>query len=190
MTWKLTGVLTSRSQPTILVHEWVTGGGMADAALEPSWAVEGHAMRRAIAREFSALNDGHCQVVMTLDHRFADEPGPWAVEPIAAGQHPMRLLARAREADYTVLIAPETMSILEKLTRGLQDAGARHLGSSPEAVALAGDKCEARRMACRPGDRHAALPSRDTIGGSPRRCRLSGGPQAARWGRFRRHVPR
>ena len=29
MTWKLTGVITSRSQPTILVHEWVTGGGMA-----------------------------------------------------------------------------------------------------------------------------------------------------------------
>ena len=50
MTWKLTVVITSRSQPTILVHEWVTGGGMADARCRPSWAAEGHAMRRAIAR--------------------------------------------------------------------------------------------------------------------------------------------
>ena len=95
-----------------------------------------------------------------------------------------RLLARAREADYTVLIAPETMSILEELTRGLPGRGARPLGRSPEAVALAGDK---RRLAGWLADRGIDTPPCrrvDTSGGSPRRCRLSGGPQADRWGRF------
>jgi predicted ATP-grasp superfamily ATP-dependent carboligase len=141
ITRKLTGVITSALEPTILVHEWVTGGGMAAESIqEPSWAPEGHAMRRAIAREFAALNGGKARVIVTLDARFADDPGPWTVARVGAGQHPHRVPGLAREADLTVLVAPETMGFLEDLTRSIQQVGARHLGSSLEAVALTRDK--------------------------------------------------
>jgi tyramine---L-glutamate ligase len=141
MTRNLTGVITSPLEPTILVHEWVTGGGMAaETTIQPSWSAEGHAMRRAIARDFAALNGGKARVIMTLDARFADDPGPWTVARIGPGQHPHRVLGLAREADFTVLIAPETMGFLEDITRSILQVGARNLGSSPEAVALTRDK--------------------------------------------------
>jgi tyramine---L-glutamate ligase len=112
----------------------------AETTLKPSWASEGHSMRRAIAREFAALNGGKARVTVTLDARFADDSGPWTVARIDAGQHPHHVLGLAREADLTVLIAPETMGFLEDMTRSIQQAGARHLGSSLEAVVLTRDK--------------------------------------------------
>ncbi|MHB1556762.1 MAG: ATP-grasp domain-containing protein [Isosphaeraceae bacterium] len=133
---------TSRNVPTILVHEWVTGGGAADATLPPSWVAEGQAMRRAIAGEFAALDGGRSRVIVTLDARLDDDPGPWEVHRIG-GSHQDRLrglVQMAREADFTVLVAPETMHILRDLTSMIENAGGRLLGSSPEAVELAGDK--------------------------------------------------
>ncbi len=142
MTRKLTGVNTSRHVPTILVHEWVTGGGAADERLPPSWVAEGQAMRRAIAREFAALHGGRSRVIVTLDARLDDDPGPWEVHRMEGPpQHRVRRMVQmAREADFTVLVAPETMHILRDLTSMIQDAGGRVLGSSPGAVELAGDK--------------------------------------------------
>src|SRR3954452_3588271 len=74
---------TTTTTTTILVHEWVTGGGLAGQPLPASWAAEGHAMRRAIARDFAALPG--VRVVVTLDERFPEEPGPWSVVRIGAG---------------------------------------------------------------------------------------------------------
>jgi predicted ATP-grasp superfamily ATP-dependent carboligase len=140
ITRKLTGVITSRPGPTILVHEWVTGGGMADTVLPPSWAAEGRAMRRAIAGDFAALEGGHARVIVTLDARLDDDPGPWRVVRIGARHYPHRVLGLATEADSTVLVAPETMGILEGITIGMQEVGARWLGCSPDAVELTRDK--------------------------------------------------
>jgi predicted ATP-grasp superfamily ATP-dependent carboligase len=130
----------SSDVPTVLIHEWVTGGGLAGEPCPESWAAEGRAMRRAIAADFAALPGAGSRVVVTLDARWADDPGPWAIVPIVPGALPRRLLRLAREADYTLLIAPETTGILAALTRDLERAGARLLGSSPGAVELTGDK--------------------------------------------------
>ena len=46
----------------------------------------------------------------------------------------------AAEADYTVLIAPETDGILAHLTRSVGRAGGRSVGSDPGAIALTADK--------------------------------------------------
>jgi predicted ATP-grasp superfamily ATP-dependent carboligase len=46
----------------------------------------------------------------------------------------------AKEADYTLVIAPEIDGILEERCRWVLDAGGRLLGPSPEAVKLTGDK--------------------------------------------------
>ncbi|MFI5455241.1 MAG: ATP-grasp domain-containing protein [Isosphaerales bacterium] len=131
---------------TVLVHEWVTGGGLAGSPLPASWAAEGCAMRRAIAAEFAAVKERPIRVIVTLDARLKEDHGPWLVAPIAEGEYVVRLRDLARAADFTVLVAPETRGILACLTRELKEAGARVLGSSAEAVELAGDKA---RMAAR-----------------------------------------
>jgi predicted ATP-grasp superfamily ATP-dependent carboligase len=125
---------------TILVHEFVSGGGLAGSPLPPSWAAEGSAMRRALAADFASIAWGKVQVIVTLDARLADDPGPWTVEPITLGQEATRVRELARLADFTVLVAPETTGILAGLTRELQRVGARVLGSAPEAIDLTGDK--------------------------------------------------
>ncbi len=59
----------------VLVHEWVTGGGLSGSPLPASWEREGSAMRRAIAAEFAALSTEEIKVVMTLDARLPEEAG-------------------------------------------------------------------------------------------------------------------
>jgi predicted ATP-grasp superfamily ATP-dependent carboligase len=144
---------TAKGTTTLLIHEWVTGGGLAGQALPPSWAAEGRAMRRAIAGDFAAVPG--VRVVVTLDARFPEEPGPWSTIPVGPGEEEATLRRLATEADYTVLIAPETDGILAERTRSIETAGVRALGSSPEAVTLAGDKL---RLGCALADRGIATP--------------------------------
>ena len=128
---------------TILVHEWVTGGGLGGSVLPASWAAEGRAMRRAIASDFACLPGGPSRVIVTSDSRLSEDIGPWTIVP---GDDPGRVRELAVAADFTVLIAPETSGILANLTSDLRHAGARLLGSTAGAVALAGDKA---RLAAR-----------------------------------------
>ena len=143
--------------PTILVHEWVTGGGMAGRPLPPSWAAEGLAMRRAVAREFAAFDGGRARVVVTLDARLADDPGPWTSSGSRPTTVPVRSSDLAREADFTVLIAPETTGILAGLTRQLQQAGARLLGSSARGRRIGRRQDGPRRTPGGHRDRHSPL---------------------------------
>jgi predicted ATP-grasp superfamily ATP-dependent carboligase len=131
--------MTQPSPPTILVVEFVTGGGLAGEPLPTSWAAEGRAMRRALAADFASVGAG-ARVVVTLDDRFAPDDGPWTTVPIEPGSFPERLQDLARRADYTVLVAPETTGLLERLTVVIEEAGGRVLGSTAAAVALAADK--------------------------------------------------
>lgn len=100
-------------------------------------------MRRAIAADFAAIAAPPAvSVFMTLDARLPDDPGPWTIERVAAGESIQHLRQLAQSADFTVLIAPETTGILAQLTRALHAAGARTLGSTAEAVDLTGDKLQ------------------------------------------------
>ena len=69
----------AKSGRTILVHEWVTGGGLVGSPLPASWAAEGRAMRRAIAADFARLPGRPARVIVTSDARLADDPGPWTI---------------------------------------------------------------------------------------------------------------
>jgi predicted ATP-grasp superfamily ATP-dependent carboligase len=99
-------------------------------------------MRRAIASDFGELSrrGRPLHVTMTLDARLPDEPGPWTVARMHDTDDADHLRQLARAADFTVLVAPETTGILANLTHALGRSGARLLGSSADAVALAGDK--------------------------------------------------
>lgn len=127
-----------REVRSILVHEYVTGGGLAGQDLPASWAAEGGAMRRALALDFATLPG--VRVTCTLDDRLPDEPGPWMLARIGAGQEPDRLAALATGADAVLVIAPETDGLLQQRAAWLQDWRVRSLGSQPEAIALTGDK--------------------------------------------------
>src|SRR5262245_7940047 len=132
--------MSSLVVPTIFVHEWVTGGGLSGSSCPTSLAVEGAAMRRVVASEFAALPPVGARVVMTIDSRWSDEPGPWTTLRVSKRESPRLVYDLASKADYTVLIAPETMHVLADLTRGLELAGARLLGSKAEAVETTGNK--------------------------------------------------
>ena len=95
-------------------------------------------MRRAIARDFAALSG--VRVIVTLDERFPDEPGPWETVRVGKDQEEGTLARLAAGSDYTVLIAPETGGTLAKRARLLEEYPGRSLGSSPTAIAWTGDK--------------------------------------------------
>ncbi len=124
---------------TVLVHEYITGGGLAGQELPASLAAEGRAMRRALVEDFAALHA--IEVVMTLDARFPDEPGPWRVVRVGPGEERATFERLAAEVEAVALIAPETDGVLLERARTIERVGGRSLGSSPEAIALTADKC-------------------------------------------------
>jgi len=135
----------------VLIHEWVTGGGLAGKPLPASWAAEGRGMRQAIARDFRSL--AGVDVISTLDERFAgDEPSAASVL-IGPGEEEAVLARLTSRCEYTMLIAPETGGVLEDRTRLVARAGGTSLGSTPEAVALTADKWRLARHLARQGVR-------------------------------------
>jgi predicted ATP-grasp superfamily ATP-dependent carboligase len=124
--------------PTIFLHEYVTGGGMADRPMPPSWAVEGAAMRRALAEDFAGL-PGY-RVVMTLDARLPEENGPWTLVCVGPGEEPETFARLAASCDHTLCIAPETSGLLRARAEIIESVGGHSLGCAPAAIALSGDK--------------------------------------------------
>lgn len=119
----------------VLIHEHATGG-LAGRDLPASWVVEGAAIWRAIVEDFAAVPG--VRVVATLGDRSTLGPPPGVeVVAMAAGDSIDRLAALA---DCTVLVAPESDGLLAEMTRAVEEAGGKHLGSGPEAVALVTDK--------------------------------------------------
>jgi predicted ATP-grasp superfamily ATP-dependent carboligase len=128
---------------SVLVHEYVTGGGLAGQALPPSLAAEGAAMRRAVATDLAAVPG--TILIMTLDERLPVEPGPWQIERVGPGAERVVLATSARACDAVLVIAPETDGVLAERERVVHAEGGRSLGSTPEAISLAADKLAAAR---------------------------------------------
>ena len=124
--------------PAILVHEYVTGGGWPDAT-PPALGAEAHAMLRAVLRDFRAW--GQFPVVTTHDRRLtaADLPADEVVS-LDGEAYPGALLELAGRCAATLLIAPESGGVHERLAALLHEAGATLLGSLPHGVAVAADK--------------------------------------------------
>jgi predicted ATP-grasp superfamily ATP-dependent carboligase len=124
---------------TILIHEWATGG-LAGPGVAGSWRAEGRAMRRSLAMDFAAVAAPELRVGVNLGALEPADPGPWTSIRLPESEASESLIALARRVDYMLLIAPETTGVLAGLARSLEAAGARSLGSDPEAIDLAGDK--------------------------------------------------
>ena len=113
-------------------------GRIRRPAVPASWAAEGHAMRRAIAGDFASLPG--VRVMVTLDERFHEDPGPWSTARSAARRGRGAAISRRRSRHYTVLIAPETGGVWRS-GPGPSRVGAL-AGSAPlhEAIELTADK--------------------------------------------------
>ena len=126
-------------QRTILVHEYVTGGGFAPLPNVPSLCAEGDIMLRAVLDDFKAW--GRARIVTTRDQRMKGPPLD-ADETVSLlpGNFSSRFYALTREADATMVIAPEEHGILAELSEKILESGGRLLGSLPQGIRLAGDK--------------------------------------------------
>ena len=129
-------------QLKILAFEYITGGGLADAALPPGLAREGELMLRALVRDLGAIAE-----VETLVLRDARLPEPaWAgpgvtLFPVACSAGFADAWEQAFDrADAVWPIAPESGGILADLCRDVKGRGKILLNSSAEAVRLAASK--------------------------------------------------
>jgi predicted ATP-grasp superfamily ATP-dependent carboligase len=129
---------------TIFLYEYITGGGMFSAAppQAPAGSLlrEGAAMVTALAEDFLRLPD--TTVFLLRDTRLDPLRLPpadvravsSAADERAAVQH------CARQAEWTVVIAPEFEAALETRAQWVVAAGGRLLSPSPAVIALAADK--------------------------------------------------
>lgn len=133
----------------ILIHEYVTGGGWVGPGPPASLAAEGNAMRRALARDFAAVEN--VRVLMTLDDRVDDEPGRWETVRVAPGREVATLQRLADEVDDVLVVAPESADILVDRASMILDRKARNLGSTPAAIEATADKLALGRLLAREG---------------------------------------
>ena len=123
----------------ILVHEYVSGGGLAGRPVPQSLAREGLAMRTALVADLAAL--GTHDIVTTADRRFPVAPTPRvSVVTLSPRERPSRLNALIEGCDAVWLIAPETGRRLERLAARVERRGKLLIGSGARAVRTASDK--------------------------------------------------
>jgi predicted ATP-grasp superfamily ATP-dependent carboligase len=122
----------------ILVHEFVSGGGLAGQAVPRSLAREGSAMLSALVTDLAAL--GRHEIVATIDPRFP-LMAPASVEIAELPPRGGRLLDKLiTSADAVWPIAPETGGVLARLVTRVERSGRRVLASDAATIRLASDK--------------------------------------------------
>lgn len=123
---------------TILVVEYITGGGLATESLPVELAREGEVIVNAKLKDLANRS-----LMLLRDWRL---PAPAALPRCQAAElMPVRDFARAwqaalAQAEMVWLTAPETGGVLMELSCQVLAAGKKLLGASPQAVRLAGDK--------------------------------------------------
>lgn len=109
-----------------------------DESPPASWLDEGNAMRRALARDFAALTG--IEVVMTLDARLPDEPGPWELVRVSPGEELATLSRLAATSDAVVCIAPEPDDLLRSRVALIERSGGLSLGATSKAIEMVSSK--------------------------------------------------
>jgi tyramine---L-glutamate ligase len=111
----------------VFIYEQITAIGLGRDPTSPdhSLATEGRAMLGAITADFAAI------------------PGLQTIRfPEGLPEHDHRPIFRqlAQQADWSLIIAPETDGELERLCREVLAVGGRLLGTNPDGIALTADK--------------------------------------------------
>lgn len=142
--------------PSILIHEYVSGGGWPESSLPEDLANEGLAMLQAVLTDFKAW--GGAKIITTRDHRLAHVSLPAdQIIDLAPEAHYATLNHLAGCCTAALVIAPETNGILANLSALVETRGASLLGSSPGSISAAADKWNCHQLFS-----HAGLPTPDT----------------------------
>jgi predicted ATP-grasp superfamily ATP-dependent carboligase len=136
----------------ILVHEFVSGGGLAGQRIPPSLGREGAAMRGALVADLAALR--RHRIVATADPRFPLRPRPGVEVVTLAPGSAGRLDDLLASSDAAWLVAPETAGRLERLAARAESRGTLVLGSGARAIRRAADKAALARRLARRGVPH------------------------------------
>ncbi|NCA12059.1 ATP-grasp domain-containing protein [bacterium] len=121
----------------LLLYEWCCSGGLAGASARIG--AEGRAMLEALAAD--AVRDASLDVAVLVDP--AQEIAlPAKVRTISndGSNDIASLVGAARQADWTVIVAPETDGILLDRVAAVRSAGARALNASTAFITIAADK--------------------------------------------------
>jgi len=125
----------------ILVHEFVSGGGLAGKDVPASLAREGSAMLRALVADLAAIR--RHRIVTTADARFplAAPPGVDVVTlSLRSAERSEQLDALIASADAVWFVAPETGGSLERLAARAEHYGTPVIGSGSATIRRASDK--------------------------------------------------
>ena len=122
----------------LLIYEFICGGGLAGQLLPESLQTEGFAMLSSVVEDFSRIHD--VDVVTTLDNRLKNLKLPVETVFLAEDNEEEMLRNLSCEADFTVVIAPESDQILYERSRWIDESGANRIGSSLDAIQLTADK--------------------------------------------------
>jgi predicted ATP-grasp superfamily ATP-dependent carboligase len=99
---------------------------------------EGRAMLTAVGEDLGRLPGVRLVALWAAGQPPAAFPAEHVFCPVGAEE--LRFRQLAREADFTLVIAPESNGVLAQRCRWVLESGSRLLGASPQAAALAGDK--------------------------------------------------
>jgi len=134
----------------ILVHEFVSGGGLAGQPVTASLAREGGAMLAALVADLASMRQH--QIVTTTDPRFSLRvPSGVAVVTLERATRDAQLDSVIAAVDAVWLIAPESHGALEQLTARAERAGKMVFGSSAAAIRRAADKARLPHRLARHG---------------------------------------
>jgi predicted ATP-grasp superfamily ATP-dependent carboligase len=125
----------------VFVYEYICGGGLAGQSLPDSLQSEGWAMLTAVVDDFRRLPD--VQTTTLLDPRMAgmvQKRRRKTVDWVEPGAEFALFRDHVRDADFTLVIAPEFDDILFDRCRWTEEVGGRLLGPSSAVVRLAADK--------------------------------------------------
>src|SRR5690348_9908343 len=123
----------------IFAYEHITGGGCAGQRLPNALLREAQMMIAALVNDLQAI--AGVEVVQMRDVRLPPSAASAQVHRVADAEQWQRQFHRlVQETDATWLVAPERDRVLERLSTYVMESRRRLIGSSPQAVALAGSK--------------------------------------------------
>jgi predicted ATP-grasp superfamily ATP-dependent carboligase len=126
----------------IVLYEWCCSGGLADEDARGELAgivAEGRAMLAALAAD--AVRDQSLDVTVLVDASHAlTLPDRARRRSVPPGGEIATLVTAARDATWTVIVAPETEGILRSRIAAVRAAGGRVLAPADAFLAIASDK--------------------------------------------------
>ena len=126
----------------IFLYEWITGGGLVEEPrpLPRSLLAEGAAMLTALAADLTAIDGVHVSALRDMRLDGLPLPGCEVSEVHSNLDRQDNIERLAAEADYTLVIAPETDGVLLAALESVRGAGGSALAPSDEFVRITADK--------------------------------------------------